>query len=405
MKTKYLIIVGLLVISLILGASFAFAENSTIEDVTTLNKEIAARKEKIKQLEENIAKFQKTVDQKRLEAVSLKNQMSILDNYVAKAETDVQLTTEKVKEIELEIEALNLSIKDKTTIIEKQKIIISKIVQNLHANDQKNYLEIMLTNDSFADFYNQAKYLENVYTDLGRSVKSVRLAKEDLDNKKVQAESRRKTYNDLLTQLENKKQDLTDQQGIKQNLLVQTQSEELRYRTLLATQKQQYQAIEGELRAYEDKVRKKLEQQDKISSGDISLSWPTPSHYITASFNDKDYPFRNIFEHNAIDIRAGQGTPIKAAGAGYVARAKRCSLASCYSYVLIVHTDNLSTVYGHLSSINVTEDQFVNRGDVIGYSGGTPGTVGAGPFVTGAHLHFEVRKNGIPVDPMGYLIN
>ncbi len=377
------------------------------EEVDALNIEIQQRKDKIKQLEETIAKYKKNIDEKRLEAVSLKNQMSILDNRAAQTATDIELTKEKISEAKLEIEALELSIKEKEAVIAKQKNFIAKIIQNIHAEDQKNYLEILLTNDSFAEFFNQLKYLERVYIDLGQSVKTMRLAKEELNGKKQQVEQRRATYEALKKQLEEKKKDLDEQLGVKQLLLVQTHSSELRYKTLLESLKQQYQVIEGEVRSYEERVRKKLEEQNKLTqlgAGDVALSWPVPSRYITSVFHDPDYPYRRVFEHSGIDVRASQGALVKAAAAGYVARAKRCSAASCYSYVLIVHTGNLSTVYGHLSSINTTEDQFVSRGDVIGYSGGTPGTVGAGPFVTGPHLHFETRLNGIPVDPMGYLV-
>lgn len=390
--------------------NFAYSENTATggnkEEIDDLNQQIADRKEKIKQLEDTINNYKKNIEEKRLEAVSLKNQLSILDNRRAQTEADIKLTNERISQAKLEIEALQLSIEDKEASIAKQKKIIAKIVRNIHAEDQKNYLEILLTSETFADFYNQAKYLESVYTDLGQSVKNLRVAKEDLDEKKAQVEAKKKTYEELKVELENKQKDVIDQSNIKQNLLSATHSSELKYRTLLESLRKQYQAIEGEVRTYEDQVRKKLEDMERFQDlGDSIgvLGWPVSSRYITSAFHDPDYPYRRVFEHSGIDLRAAQGSPVKAAAAGYVARAKRCSLSSCYSYVLLVHTGNLSTVYGHLSSISVSEDEFVSKGDIIGYSGGTPGTVGAGPFVTGPHLHFETRANGIPVNPIGYL--
>ncbi len=395
---------GLLIVGLCVSPGLALSDTQEIEQ---LNREIQARKDKIKQLEDTMAAYKKNIAQKRTEAVSLKNQLSILDNRTAQLEVDVEIAQEKISETELQIEALGLSIQEKEGVIARQKAIITKMIQDIHAEDQKNYIEIMLTNKSFSDFYDQLKYLENVYADLGRSVKTMRLAKEDLDNKKLQAESKKKSYEALKEELDNKKKDLDEQAGIKQNLLADTHASELRYNTLLESLKKQYQAIEGEVRSYENQVRKKLEEQNKIpeSSSDNSFGWPVPSRYITCPFHDPEYTFRNVMEHSGLDIRAAQGTPIRAASAGYIARAKYCSTASCYSYVLIVHTGSLSSLYGHMSKISVSEDQFVNKGDVIGYSGGTPGTVGAGPFVTGPHLHFEARLNGIPVNPMNYLTN
>jgi murein DD-endopeptidase MepM/ murein hydrolase activator NlpD len=396
----------LVVFGFIFSSHFFVLAADTTAEIDQLNKQIEARKDKIKELEDTIVKYKANIDTKRTEAVSLKNQMSIIDNRIAQAEADVSLATEKLDKTKLEIESLNIAIKQKEETIGKQQKMVSKMIQSLHANDQKNFLEIMLTNDNFAEFYNQAKYLENVYTDLGRSVKQVRLAKEDLDTKKVQAEERRKTYDALLVQLENKTADLNEQMGGKKTLLVQTQSSELKFRTLLESLRQQYKLVETEVSAYEDQVRKKLADQDRFKNVPAKLGdfvWPTSGRYVTSRFHDPEYPFRRVFEHSGTDIRAPQGSAILASNSGYVGRAKRCTLASCYSYILLIHNGNLSTVYGHMSKILVSDDQYVTKGDIIGYSGGTPGVAGSGPFVTGAHLHFEVRLNGIPVDGMNYL--
>jgi len=384
-------------------SGFVMADNSEIDD---LNKEINIRKDRIKELESTISKYKDNITQKQTEERSLKDRISIIENRIAQAESSIELVKEQVEQSKLEITSLGIQIDQKESDIEREKNMISKLVRDLYVNDQKNFVEIMLTNSNLADFYNQSKYLESVYTDLGRLVKQVRLSKEDLDRKKEQAEQEKKQYDNYLVELDNKKQDLASEVGTKKNLLAETRSSEARYQTLLSSLREQYKVTENEVESYEAQVRRKLEAgrfNYSSDSGQAGISWPVTGRYITAQFHDPDYPFLNVFQHSGVDIRVPHGSPVYAAASGYIGRAKRCTLASCYSYVLIIHNNNLSTLYGHLSKISVDQDQYINKGDLIGYSGGTPGTVGAGPFVTGAHLHFEVRANGIPVNPVAYL--
>ena len=98
--------------------------------------------------------------------------------------------------------------------------------------------------------------------------------------------------------------------------------------------------------------------------------------------------------HEGIDIGVGYGTPIQAAAAGRVVYAGwKCGYGNL---VVIDHGGGISTAYGHQSSIAVGVGQVVSQGQMIGY-------VGCTGHCFGPHLHFEVRVNGTPVDPLGYL--
>ena len=98
--------------------------------------------------------------------------------------------------------------------------------------------------------------------------------------------------------------------------------------------------------------------------------------------------------HEGIDIGVPEGTPIHAAASGRVIYAGWMS--GYGNLVAIDHGRGLSTAYGHQSRIAVSNGQTVSQGQVIGY-------VGCTGHCFGPHLHFEVRINGTPVDPMGYL--
>lgn len=405
------IILSLLVGCLLFQPNFVFSENNEVGgnsvEIEQLNKAIEEKKAKIKELEDSISKYKQKISQTQLESKSLANQMSIISNRITKVELDIQASQEKLDSINLEIQLLNLEIQDKEDLIKKQKIILSEMIRTLYYNGDKNYLEIVATYDNFSDFYNELQYLKTVEGNLGENVTSLKIAQTDLENKKEQGEERKENYESIKTDLLEKKADFNEQKFLKQDLLIKTKSNEATYNTLLGNLNSQYRQIENEISSIEAEVRRKLSEQNKLDNIDpdpTKLSWPTQSRYVTSYFHDPDYPYRYVFEHSGTDIRAAHGTPVKAAASGYVGTAKYCSVSSCYAYVLLIHSNGLATLYGHLSKIIVSSDKFVNRGDVIGYSGGTPGTAGAGPFVTGPHLHFEVRSNGIPVNPLSYLV-
>jgi murein DD-endopeptidase MepM/ murein hydrolase activator NlpD len=98
--------------------------------------------------------------------------------------------------------------------------------------------------------------------------------------------------------------------------------------------------------------------------------------------------------HSGLDVSAPKGTPIAAVQGGTVLMA---GVQGGYGNVVIVdHGDGVSTLYGHMSKINVSKGQQVDRGDVVGL-------VGATGTATGNHLHFEVRINGEATNPRPYL--
>ncbi len=142
----------------------------------------------------------------------------------------------------------------------------------------------------------------------------------------------------------------------------------------------------------------------KQDYSDSSFGWPCPGHYYISS----TYGYRWGTLHKGIDIAQNQGADVVASKSGSVIRAvnscphnygksSNCCGNGYGNHVIIMHDDGTySTLYGHMSSITVSVGDYVSKGTTIGYVGSTG-------WSTGYHLHFEIRKNGTPVDPSGYL--
>lgn len=126
------------------------------------------------------------------------------------------------------------------------------------------------------------------------------------------------------------------------------------------------------------------------AAGSSGYIWPSGSHTITQYFG---------LSHHAIDIGGPWQTPTYAAAAGVVEKSQ-CGWNSGYGcYVIIDHGNGIKTLYGHHSQLLVSPGDYVDQGQVIALMGNTGNVRG----VTGIHLHFEVQRNGIRVNPLGYV--
>ena len=374
------------------------------QEIWQLNQDINEKRSTITELKRQVDVYEKNIAAKQRELSSLAGQLSNIENSIAKINLEIETINLEVDTTNLQIENTELKIAAKENEINGQKEIISELIRTLHRQQQNSgILEVLLLHDNFSDFVAELNHLEKMQDKLVSGVGDLQEIKMALHQDKNSLEDNQDELFVLAERLETKKVTLGGQKSVKASIMTNTQGQEAKFQQLLEQAKAEQAQINADIVYLEqvarERLNRQLQLQDLESTG---FMWPVPSQEITAYFHDPEYPYRYIFEHPAIDIRAAQGTAIRAADSGYVARAKDGGQYG-YSYIMLVHADGLSTVYGHVNVISISEDQFISKGQVIGYSGGMPGTRGAGRFTTGPHLHFEVRLNGIPVNPLNYL--
>jgi murein DD-endopeptidase MepM/ murein hydrolase activator NlpD len=409
MKGKYLKIGFLLVIVIFILSNLkplkAISNYEIDKEIEDLNLKIQLQEKQINNLKEKQKEYQEQINAKKNEKISLNNQLGIIDNRLAKTELDIEETILEIEKIKLEIRKTEIDSNKLDEEINKQKEQISGLLRLIYKQEQITTLEALLLNDTLSDFLNQIKYLENTNEKLGENVEKLKKQKNQLEKNRQILENKSQEASALKIKLEEKKDSLLYEQTQKENILEQTKESEQAFQELLAKAKAEQNQAQVEIANAESLIRQKMSQKERerLEDGDSSMTWPVTKNYITATFHDPDYPYRKIIgEHSGVDIRAAQGSTLYAVADGYVAKVKFDGSKN-YGYIMIIHGNNLATVYGHISTTYVNIDQYVTKGQVIGKTGGTPGTPGCGSFSTGPHLHFEVRKNGLPVNPLNYL--
>jgi len=377
------------------------------KDIEETQKKIEEQQKRKEDLEKQQKIYQQKIKEKRKEGVTLKNELIILGNQINKQKIAIRMKENEIEIADLEIKNTQFKILQKQKEIIEQKNKISEVLRLISQHNRKGILEIVVLADSLADILSQNRRFNSLQESLISFLDDFKEKKDGLIKKEKEIQTERQNLVFLKRELENEKAKLNSNKIVQTKILDETRGAEWRFQSLLAEAITEQKNIEREISALERQLREKLTYREEAGlmeeEGEIIFSWPVSSGVITAYFHDPDYPYRRwIGEHSGLDLRAEQGAPVRAAASGYIGRARHGGLG--YSYVLIVHNEDFATPYGHLSQINVEEGSYIRRGEVIGKSGGMPGTSGAGYFSTGPHLHFEVRLKGIPVNPLNYLL-
>jgi murein DD-endopeptidase MepM/ murein hydrolase activator NlpD len=402
MKFQKLLIIPLLVALVAPGLVRAQGEGSIKTEIDALNSQVKQKEQRIKEIDGVIGKYRSRIEEQNAAQASLQNQLALLENRILEKQLAIERTRSQIDLATLELQRLKVQITSEEQRLQRRREALAGVIAELQDAQSVGLLESFVARQSLSEFFTRLDELSRVEGDLTDATEAVRQLKAGLEQKQKETEQYRASLQDQQTELQKEQDQLEIDQGAKSSLLAETQDQETEFQRILFELRQQKQEEADNAAALESRLKDKLDSIDKaLARGDILLNWPiTPSRGISARFHDPSYPFRKLFEHPGIDLPTSVGTPVKAAAGGYVAFNRTGKQYG--NYIMVIHPGGVSTVYAHLTRFVAKPDTYVERGDIIGYSGGKPGDPGAG-LSTGPHLHFEVRQNGIPVNPSQFL--
>ncbi|MBI2612719.1 peptidoglycan DD-metalloendopeptidase family protein [Candidatus Kaiserbacteria bacterium] len=377
-------------LALVLVATMLMPTLSLGQSAEEIQKEIDTHSDQIEQLNKEIAAYEKQLTEIGSKKQTLQGTLNQLDIQRKKITASINVTKAKIRTLELEIQSLSKNIKGKESSIKIHEGGLAENLRRLNENETQTLAVSIFSSENLTD----------VWSDMDRSYALQEAVQESIDELSAQKESLTETKTatqskqaELLKQQRN----LVAEQGsldatrkAQSELLTQTKAQESNFQAILREKQAAKASFEAALSDLQTKLQYTIDPSKIPPAGRGILRYPLDNVKVTQYFGDTDFARSGAYAgkgHNGIDLRASIGTPIKAALTGTViGTGNTDAVRGCYSYgkwVLIRHGNGLSTLYAHLSQINVSEGASVATGAVIGYAGATG-------YATGPHLHFGV---------------
>lgn len=339
-----------------------------------------ARKEKA---ERRLEQIREQLDADQSQAQGLRKELGALDASLRKLHIEISRLDRAIAEIEGEVQDAQARINETQAQIDRVRQAAIQQAVALYKAGSIDILDTLLDSESLAELDSRVALLgvaaeekTGALIKYGRLQVRIRGQQEDLFDRKDELASELKNRTKFKDEL------ATQQERFSEKLA------ELRARIGINKSREKHKV--SELAAIKQQI---LEAQAKNAVAALGTSnkgfiWPLNGN-VTSYYGPRWGRM-----HTGIDIDGYTGQPIVAVKEG------RVVLASYYSgygnAVIVDHGGGYSTLYAHMSSFNTSNGASVEQGQVIGY-------VGCTGSCTGDHLHFEVRINGEPTDPMRYL--
>ncbi len=348
-------------------------------------------------LDNELQDVQGQIDESRSTQASWQAIITDITEKLKAIQAELDEATRKLQAIKKEQDQVNLQIKQLQEEIQKAEVqlrarqaILNKRVRVIYMHGQLSYIEVILGANSFSDFANRLELLKRIIRSDFNLIQEIQQRKAAIEAKKVEIEKEKARLDELASEAQKVQDEVKAKKAEQQRVLAHAR-----------TQQDAAKQMEADLIARSNEIRQIIQSRmqqnsgsDQIVHGNGTFIWPCNGP-ITSPFGYRTHPiFGTTIYHSGIDIGVDYNTPIHAADGGTVILAGWCG--GYGNAVIIDHGNGLQTLYGHNTSVAVSEGQTVSQGQVIAYSGSTG-------YSTGPHCHFEVRRNGEAVDPMGYL--